>query len=152
MAYSPASDCYYNLFNPMDNEDITSINPDDFLNLENFPERIETISQSNQSQSMQLTPPISPQPSIILDYNQIQLIPFPQKPVKIQARNETRKVKPIVPKPSSSSDSDSANVTKQTSHSPVDKALIKQQRQIRNRETALLSSKKKKIYVETLGE
>ena len=155
-------------------EEDVKINPDEFLNLDEFlPHalvseniKMETTAThpmafSNQILPHQLTPPISPQPnhSVIIDsslYQKVRLIPVTLLQTQHEQQQPLRDIKKIiaiVPKPSSSSDSDSNPQNThhvKASQSPVDKALIKQQRQIRNREAAIISRIKKKQYVETL--
>lgn len=147
--------------------DIESINPDDFLNLDEFlPKKIKTEpefmknvcgmenSMFTQLSPQQLTPPISPQP-IFIDsggFQKVELIPVRLLKQEMPTR-EVKKTPPkIIPKPSSSSDSDSTTTTIviRSSTSPVDKALIKHQRLIRNRAAALVSREKKKLRFETL--
>jgi bZIP transcription factor len=138
----------------LEEETSTSINPDEFLNLNEFedddrkpPSCIQTVQQ--------LTPPISPHPiwdfSPLVhqktNYQEIHMIPVAAS--ACIEPTEARKVKNIVPKPSSSSDSDT-NVYAKSVQQPIDKALVKQQRIIRNRQSAILSRNKKKEYVQRL--
>lgn len=170
MNFSPAQSFEFDdLFNSMnqhaDFEEISDLNVDSFLNLSEF----ECLSNENgikqESQQsfvfngscspQQLTPPISPQPelgqnSIVIDNRQFRIIPI----AKLSSNYHQVPAKKIKPKPSSSSDSDSnlipATTPLLTSNSPVDKELIKRQRLIKNRESAILSRKKQKEYVQTL--
>lgn len=138
-------------------DEINDFNPDEFLNLDEFSIKQESPKSELSFSPQQLTPPISPQPnSIVIDQRQFRIIPI----TKLQLENSTevpaKKIKMIIPKPSSSSDSDSnANTSgvqanPKNSVSPVDKEMMKKQRLIRNRESAILSRKKQKDYVQTL--
>lgn len=131
-----------------------NFNPDEFLNLDEFVkhEPPQSPKSFTSHSPHQLTPPISPQPSsaIVIDSRQFRIIPITalQKVPEVQV--SAKKIKMIVPKPSSSSDSDSNSKNPKTSNSPVDREFMKQQRLIRNRESAILSRKKQKEYVQTL--
>lgn len=173
MAFSPNSNAFEDLLMNEENiwmdGDVESINPDEFLNLDEFlpaakekkiktePEFVENFVEMEtctytQLSPQQLTPPISPQPVYIESggFQKVKLIPIRFLKQQEVPTREVRKVPPkIIPKPSSSSDSDSTTVIK-SSTSPVDKALIKQQRVIRNRAAAILSRNKKKLMFETL--
>lgn len=174
MTFSPNSNAFEDLLMNEENiwmdGDVESINPDEFLNLNEFlpaerkiktePDFLENFVEMEsgtytQLSPQQLTPPISPQPVFIESggFQNVRMIPIRLlKQQEVPSREFKRAPPKIIPKPSSSSDSDSttaATVIK-SSTSPVDKALIKQQRVIRNRAAAILSRSKKKLLLETL--
>lgn len=104
--------------------------------------RTKTHSESSGSYSENittLTPPISPHPIVVAEG--IKLIPITQ----IYSQSATKKIKPILPAPLGSSDSES-----NPSNGIVDKAQILKARLIRNRESALQSRRKKKEYLQNL--
>lgn len=120
----------------IDDEELNTINPDDFLNESFFKTESEVVHERNKTNSessgpINLTPPISPQPNNnnINNNLNVQLIPIasfiPKSycPIIIttpqqlqqqhQNQNQQRKVKPILPAKSitsGSSDSEASNV------------------------------------------